>query len=282
MMWRRSICVASLIMALSIHAEVEDAPPEGKHHGGRHHPSPPSVAPPQPESAPQNASADDITAAEHGPHAGKHHGGKRHPSPPPPPSPRASPSPSPPPRSPPSPQAPAEDAGGGSTFVGYNTCASAAYTRPGPKTGGRNCNGWSGVSIQECRQKCEASRHPGCLNEWAKSAQCNFFVYYPRNKWCHLHATCPLGKQSHKYELVYAMNRPPAASPPPPMLPPPTLEVPAATAVSVTKIDVANGEAVAAFEGHANGHQGGRHHGGRHHPAPPAAPPAAPVVAKSR
>ena len=52
-------------------------------------------------------------------------------------------------------------------------------------TASKSCNGWAGISLDECKQKCTNNEVPNdsCPG---KGGQCKFVQYYPNTKWCHL------------------------------------------------------------------------------------------------
>ena len=52
-----------------------------------------------------------------------------------------------------------------------------------------NCDGWSGVDIDTCKQYCEDNILPaGC--KLPTQHTCKYVVYYPNTKWCHLADVC--------------------------------------------------------------------------------------------
>lgn len=143
--------------------------------------------------------------------------------------------------------------------MGHKHCSEAPHTRGA----GRYCNGWSSMTAEECRLKCEANRLPdGCpADHRARPFVCTHFVHYPlRQNWCHLFDKCTLAPQS-KGSLLYALNRPPGSPPPAP-----------AAASPAEDQTTASQEATGAGAGHHNG----KHHGGKYQPSPPLTPPASP------
>ena len=59
-------------------------------------------------------------------------------------------------------------------------------------TGSISCNGWAGISLDQCKEKCTNNEVPNdsCPR---KGAKCAYVHYYPATKWCHLaDDTCAL------------------------------------------------------------------------------------------
>ena len=52
-------------------------------------------------------------------------------------------------------------------------------------TGGRVCDGWKGISLEECKAKCTNNEVPNdkCPRQ---NVNCEFMQYYHPTKWCHL------------------------------------------------------------------------------------------------
>ena len=57
-------------------------------------------------------------------------------------------------------------------------------------TGGHVCDGWKGISLEECKAKCTNNEVPNdkCPRQ---NVNCEFVHYYHTTKWCHLgDSTC--------------------------------------------------------------------------------------------
>ena len=52
-------------------------------------------------------------------------------------------------------------------------------------TGKKYCDGWHGVSIEECKKKCENNEIPNTQCP-RRTARCAYALYTHASQWCHL------------------------------------------------------------------------------------------------
>jgi len=75
-------------------------------------------------------------------------------------------------------------------------------------TGKSSCDGWSGVSLDECQAKCTRNElpNPSCPRHDIK---CAYVHYYPPTKWCHLgDNTCKPSLKGSAGNTLYKMHAP--------------------------------------------------------------------------
>ena len=66
------------------------------------------------------------------------------------------------------------------------TCDSSTIYTFSPDNG---CDGWSGLSLHECQEKCKKNEQPNS-NCPHQNAVCKYFTYNTQTKWCHLAEHC--------------------------------------------------------------------------------------------
>ena len=69
-------------------------------------------------------------------------------------------------------------------------------------TGGRVCDGWKGISLEECKAKCTNNEVPNdkCPRQ---NVNCEFMQYYHPTKWCHLgDSTCKPTKKGNAHRTL--------------------------------------------------------------------------------
>lgn len=67
------------------------------------------------------------------------------------------------------------------------TCSSTPYTYT---QGARGCNGWSGVNLKECKQKCWRNERPNGCAPTEPHPQCRYVMWFRENTTCHLAKAC--------------------------------------------------------------------------------------------
>ena len=69
-------------------------------------------------------------------------------------------------------------------------------------TGKSYCDGWSGISLEECQAKCSKNEVPNA-NCPRRGVKCKYVHYNRPSKWCHLaDDTCNPVKGANKYTLT--------------------------------------------------------------------------------
>ena len=69
-------------------------------------------------------------------------------------------------------------------------------------TGEHYCDGWAGISLEECEAKCTNNDAPSVKCPGQK-VPCEFVQYYYPTKWCHLgDSTCKPTKTKTHHKLL--------------------------------------------------------------------------------
>ena len=83
---------------------------------------------------------------------------------------------------------------------GYDTCKTSKYTF----TGTNDCDGWGGVSLNQCKEYCNNNAIPsGCTGDHMKNKRCSYIHYDIKGKWCHLiDSSCKPSYDVQLYEKI--------------------------------------------------------------------------------